>query len=181
MAGNQPHKTTGTLSDPRTIVRRQDREIVERENIAVLLECALFGFIATSVDDQPFLNPNLFWFDRSKQQIFFHTALEGRTRRNIEHNPRVCFGIGEIGRLLPADSALEFSSEYKSVIVFGNCQLVESEPEQRYALQGLLDKYFPDLKPDVDYQGITVEELERTSVFVIAIDSWSGKEKSAAP
>ena len=42
---------------------------------------------------------------------------------------------------------------------------------------GLLDKYFPDLKPGKDYRPITPEEISRTSVFAIEIEAWSGKEK----
>jgi nitroimidazol reductase NimA-like FMN-containing flavoprotein (pyridoxamine 5'-phosphate oxidase superfamily) len=65
------------------------------------------------------------------------------------------------------------------VIVFGRAKLLDSEDEQRHALQGLLDKYFPELKPDIDYRGITSAELDRTSVFAIEVESWSGKKKSA--
>lgn len=180
MVGNPARKFRSASPDPRTSIRRQDREIVGRESIAALLERAPFGSVATSVNDQPFVTPNLFWFNRSRQRICFPTASEGRTRGNIEHNSRVFFGIGEIGQRLPADSALEFACEYPSAIVFGDCRLVDSETGQRTALQGLLDKYFPELKPDVDCHGMTIEELERTSVFAIGIESWSGKEKVAA-
>ena len=44
-------------------------------------------------------------------------------------------------------------------------------------LQGLLDKYFPDLKPRRDYRPITSEELAATAVFAIEVESWSGKQK----
>jgi len=40
----------------------------------------------------------------------------------------------------------------------------------------LLDKCFPDLKAGRDYRPITDSELARTSVYAIAIESWSGKE-----
>jgi nitroimidazol reductase NimA-like FMN-containing flavoprotein (pyridoxamine 5'-phosphate oxidase superfamily) len=178
VVGSRSNKAAGRDTDPRARVRRKDREIVAQEKIAALLEHGSLGFIATALDDQPYLNPNLYWYDSSSQSIYFHTAIQGRTRANIEKNPKVCFCIAEMGRLLPADTAMEFSNEYASVIVFGRCKLLQSEEQQRYALQGLLDKYFPDLKPDVDYRGITHEELSHTSVFEIAIESWSGKEKS---
>jgi len=78
---------------------------------------------------------------------------------------------------LPADTALEFSTEYASVIVFGRARVVDDEAEQRHGPQGLLDKYFPDLRPGVHYRPIVEEELRRTSVYAVEIDAWSGKQK----
>jgi nitroimidazol reductase NimA-like FMN-containing flavoprotein (pyridoxamine 5'-phosphate oxidase superfamily) len=54
---------------------------------------------------------------------------------------------------------------------------VTDEAEQRHGLQGLLDKYFPDLQPGVHYRPIIEEELQRTSVYAIEIEAWSGKQK----
>lgn len=165
--------------DPRTQVRRTDRQIEAPEKIQALLESGRVGFIATSVDDQPYINSNLYWYDKDTGRIYFHTAKQGRTRENILANPSVCFSIGEMGQLLPAETALEFSVEYSGVVVFGNGRLVDDPVEAEYGLQGLLDKYFPQLEPGKDYRSITTEELGRTSVFAIDIESWSGKQKKA--
>ena len=165
--------------DPRTQMRRRDRQIESEEEIIKLLEAGQVGFIATSVHCQPFLNSNLYWYEAASHRVYFHTALQGRTRDNILANPRVCFSIGEMGRLLPAETALEFSVEYNGVAVFGNARVVEDEAEAEHGLQGLLDKYFPELEPGKDYRSITSEEIERTSVFAIEIESWSGKQKKA--
>jgi nitroimidazol reductase NimA-like FMN-containing flavoprotein (pyridoxamine 5'-phosphate oxidase superfamily) len=167
------------MKDPRTKVRRADRQIEAPEKIQALLEAGRVGFIATSVNDQPYINSNLYWYDRQSDRVYFHTAKEGRTRTNILANPSVCFSIGEMGRLLPADTALEFSVEYSSVVIFGKGRVVDDLGEAEYGLQGLLDKYFPELEPGEDYRPITKEELERTSVFAIDIESWSGKKKEA--
>ena len=45
--------------------------------------------------------------------------------------------------------------------------------------QQLLDKYAPHLCPGRDYRPIQPEELAVTSVYRIAIDEWSGKQKVA--
>lgn len=163
--------------DMRTRIRRTDRAIVDDTEIARYLHEAQVGFIATSWEDQPFLNSNLFWFDETHNRIYFHTAKSGRTRTNIEANPKVCFGIAEMGDLIPADIALEFSTEYASVIAFGRATVVDDSAEAEHGLYGLLRKYFPDLKPGEDYRSITSEELARTSVFAIDIETWSGKQK----
>ena len=82
-----------------------------------------------------------------------------------------------MGRLLPAERALNFSVEYKGVTIFGRVSIVEETEEAKKALQLLSDKYFPHLKPGVDYATASPEELRRTTVFCIQIDEWSGKQK----
>jgi nitroimidazol reductase NimA-like FMN-containing flavoprotein (pyridoxamine 5'-phosphate oxidase superfamily) len=157
--------------------RRTDRALQDDRDIEALLHRLPFGFVALVDGDEPYLHANLFWFDAAAHRIYFHTAAVGRTRRIVEQNPRACFSAAEMGRLLPADTALEFSTEYASVVVFGRVRVVEDEAEQRHGLQGLLDKYFPDLRPGVHYRPIIEEELRRTSVYAIEIEAWSGKQK----
>ena len=53
--------------------------------------------------------------------------------------------------------------------------MIENDDEKRRALDGLLKKYFPAMTPGKEYRPITDQELKRTSVYVMAIDSWSGK------
>lgn len=151
------------------------------DGIKALLHRASFGVLATSVDNQPFLHTSLFWYDEARRRIYFHGAREGRTHTNVMHNPRVCFSVAEIGRLLPADSAAEFSNEYASVILFGRARLAEEESEKRQALQGLLDKYFPQLRPGQDYLPMSAAEVAITAVYAIEIEGWSGKQKKVDP
>lgn len=146
-----------------------------------MLKRATFGYTATAVDNQPYLHPSLYWYDAAARRLYFHGARQGRTRDNVLRNPCVCFSVAEMGRLLPATTAMEFSNEYASVIVFGRARLVEDEAEKRHGLQGLLDKYFPGLLPGRDYRPITDSELAQTSVFAIEIEGWSGKQKVAPP
>jgi nitroimidazol reductase NimA-like FMN-containing flavoprotein (pyridoxamine 5'-phosphate oxidase superfamily) len=157
--------------------RRTDRALEDDRAIEALLHRLAVGFLAITDGDQPYINSNLFWFDADTRRIYFHTAGVGRTRRIVEHSPRACFSTAEMGRLLPADTALEFSTEYASVVAFGRVRVVDDEAEQRRGLQGLLDKYFPDLRPGVHYRPIIDEELGRTSVYAFEIDAWSGKQK----
>ncbi|MFQ5578578.1 MAG: pyridoxamine 5'-phosphate oxidase family protein, partial [Anaerolineae bacterium] len=162
-----------------TASRRADRQLTDEAAINALLNTAEVGYLAVAVDGQPYINSNLFWFDG--QRIYFHTARQGRTRSSIEANPRVCFTVTERGRYLPADTAMEFSVEYSGVVVFGRASVLADAAEKTRALQGLLDKYFPHLKPGRDYRPITPGELARTAVFAVEIEAVSGKRKTAPP
>ena len=160
-----------------THVRRSDRAVADEAWMRAFLHSAPVGALATLHGDQPYLNTNLFVYDEGSHSIILHTARVGRTRANIEQHDKVCFSIMELGRLLPAPEALEFSAEYAGLVVFSTMQIISDETEATTALQLLLDKYAPHLRAGVDYRPPVAEELRRTSVFRIRIKSWSAKKK----
>ncbi|MEZ4767789.1 MAG: pyridoxamine 5'-phosphate oxidase family protein [Caldilineales bacterium] len=175
-------------------VRRSDRAVEDEAWIKAFLHRAPVGVLATVSDGQPFINSNLFVYDQVSNALYIHTARKGRTRDNVEAGTgqslteaaepaqpaKVCFHVYEMGRLLPADEALEFSVEYGGVTVFGRASVVDDREEAREWLQSLLDKYAPHLRPGEHYRPIIDEELARTTVMRIDIESWSGKRKQVA-
>jgi nitroimidazol reductase NimA-like FMN-containing flavoprotein (pyridoxamine 5'-phosphate oxidase superfamily) len=54
--------------------------------------------------------------------------------------------------------------------------LVNDPEEARRVMHGLIHKYFPEMTAGRDFREITDKELKRTSLYVIQIDEWSGKE-----
>lgn len=144
--------------------------------VRAFLHRAQIGTVATQWDEQPFLTPTTFWYDEPGHQLVFHSNRVGRLRANVEHQPRASFVAYEHGRLLPSNVALEFSVQYASVAVFGVVRVAEAPDEQRRLLAGLIGKYFPQLTAGREYRPITDQELKRTSVYALAIASWSGKE-----
>ena len=146
------------------------------EWIRAFLRAAKIGHIASAQDGQPFLNPSTFWFDEANHQIIFHSNISGRIRSNIESNPKVCFEASELGKMLPANVALEFSLQFRSVIIFGNARLISDSEEARRVMYGLIHKYFPAMNAGREFREITEKELKRTSVYAIKIEEWSGKE-----
>jgi nitroimidazol reductase NimA-like FMN-containing flavoprotein (pyridoxamine 5'-phosphate oxidase superfamily) len=148
----------------------------DEEWTRVFLRGAQAGRVASSWDDQPFVTPTSFWYDEADHRIIFHSNLAGRMRANVERNPKVCFETSEMGRLLPANTAFEFSLQYRSVMAFGTIRILESDEEKRAALYGLIRKYFPDMEAGREYRPITEKELKRTTVYELKIESMSGKE-----
>ena len=171
--------TNAGRSDPRSAIRRRDRG-KDDEWAAAFLKRAPYGFLATVGNGgQPYLNSNLFVFDDSGggRRIYLHTHRTGRTRANLETAEKVAFSAVAMGRLLPAPEALEFSVEYAGVVAFGTGRVIEDREEARAALQMLLDKYAPHLKPGEHYRPTTDDELKRTAVYRIDVETWSGKQK----
>ncbi|MBI5933329.1 MAG: pyridoxamine 5'-phosphate oxidase family protein [Chloroflexi bacterium] len=163
-------------SQPPTANQRLPEYTRDDEWIRQFLRVSQIGRVATTWDDQPFVTPTTFWYDESNQRVIFHSNLAGRIRANLERNPKVCLEASEMGRLLPSNVALEFSVQFRSVMVFGTVRILESNEEKTAALNGLLKKYFPAMEAGREYRPITDKELKRTSVYELKIESWSGKE-----
>jgi len=157
--------------------RRRDRAVNDDAWIVDFLGSAPFGTLASSVDGQPYQNMNTFVYDPETHALYMHTAGQGRLRTELEANEKVSFCAGRMGRLLPADTAREFSVEYESVVIFGRASIVDDMSLARSKMQLLIDKYFTHLKPGRDYRPITDAEVVEITVIRVDVESWSGKRK----
>ena len=167
------------IPQPPTAYQRRPHLTQTDDWIRAFLKIAQVGHIATSIDGQAFINPTSFWYDEANEQIVFHSNIAGRIRSNIESNPRVSLEASELGRLLPSNVALEFSLQFRSVVVFGIARVVTDPDEARNLLHGLIGKYFPAMTTGKEYREITDKELRATSIYAIKIEAWSGKENWA--
>jgi nitroimidazol reductase NimA-like FMN-containing flavoprotein (pyridoxamine 5'-phosphate oxidase superfamily) len=159
--------------------RRSDRAIAVEKWIKTFLHCAPFGVLATFNEEQPFVHVNLFVYDEVAHAIYLHTGVEGCAKTSVKAGKRVCFSVGEMGRILPADTTVAFGVEYANVIVVGRASNIMGIDEMHRALQLLLDKYAPHMCPGQDYEPITVEEVRHTRILRIQIDSWCGRKNEA--
>ena len=162
------------LDRPASQVRRKDRQLTDEAWIDRFLERAAFGHCAVCHDGQPILNSNLFWYDGSA--IWIHTGPVGKFRAVVEAGARkACFSVAEPGRILPADTPMEFSTEYASVLVYGELAIVEDVSAKRRALEGLMAKYATHLKEGADYQPMPDADVAQTTVFRLVISERVGK------
>ena len=159
-----------------TAHQRKPEYTREEAWIRAFLRRGEVAHIATVWEGQPFVTPTNFYFDEPGYRLIFHSNVTGRLHANIEHEPRVCAEISETGRYLPSNVAMEFSLQYRSVVVFGAAGLVAERQEQRRLLHLLIAKYFGPMELDRDYRPVTDQELRRTAVYELRIESWSGKE-----
>lgn len=163
-------------NQPPTAFQRRPHLTRDDAWIRSFLQDAKVGHIATSVEGQPFVTPSIFWYDEENHQVVFHSNIAGRIRSNIETNPKVSLEASELGKMLPSNVALEFSLQFRSVMVFGTARIVTDPVEARRLLYGLIGKYFPQMTAGKEYREITDKELRATSIYAIQIEAWSGKE-----
>ncbi len=180
MTGTATPQPAGATPDPRVRMRREDRG-KDEPWIRAYLRAATWGFLGmVGEDGRPYVHTNLFVFDEERRCLWMHGYRTGRMRSSVDACAQVAFSAAGMGRLLPGATALNFSLEYASVVVFGTAHVVGDPEEASHGLRMLMEKYAPHLRYGEDYRGIPPEDLERTAVYRLDIEAWSGKQKEAA-
>ncbi|RJF71257.1 pyridoxamine 5'-phosphate oxidase family protein [Deinococcus cavernae] len=149
--------------------------------ISELLRRGRIGRVATlwqGEDGQafPFITPLAYVYRPHHGDIVYHTNIVGRLRANTDQGQPATFETSEIGGLLPSNSPLELSVQYRSVIVFGRARVLTDPDEKRGALTELSERVFPGLRVGQETRPISDADLARTSVYSLHIERWSGKE-----
>ncbi len=162
--------------------RRRDRGRDEAFIVEALAQLPWGTLAIAAGEGPPHLNTNLFVHRPDPDRIYVHTARLGALADGVRSagaaGVAAAFTAGAMGRLLPALEALEFSVEYAAVTATGRLREVTDDDEATAALQAILDRYAPHLRPGRDYREIVPAELARTAVFRLDIERWSGKQKS---
>lgn len=154
------------------MMRRKDREILDRGLIESVLEKAQVCRVAFSVDGQPFLVPLSFGYE--DDALYFHCAPKGRKLDAIAANPRVCFEAEYGVELVRSEMPCNFTVHFASVIGFGRAALVTDAYFKARALDVIIRHY--GAEPPQYSPG----ELDKLAVVKIEIDEMSCK-KSPAP
>lgn len=92
-----------------------------------------------------------------------------------------CFTTSEMGRFIPADEPVNFTVEYTSVVAYGEIGLVEAAAEKRGVLERFMAKFAPHLSAGEDYEEMTEASVDRTAVYRLDVERWSGKRGEKAP
>lgn len=162
-------------------IRRKNRAINEEEWIREVLHKSAYGVFATVKDDLPWQRPSLYVTDDALTHIYFHSIARGETSTLFEEPTPASFCVSEIGQLLFARAARDFSTEYASVLVYGTVSIVEDTDHADAILRQYFDKYFPHLQEGVDYTPFTDADARRTTVYGLRIKDWRAKRNVADP
>jgi len=144
--------------------------ITDREQMEGLLREALVGCLATvGPDGSPYITPLHFVFYQGR--IYFHCALKGRKLDNIRTTPRVCFEVHELIKIVRSQRGCDFSTRYRSVLVFGRARSVPDGDEKIAVLTALAEKYAGGQAVEPP----TPKKAKGTEVIEIAIEEVTGK------
>ena len=98
----------------------------------------------------------------SKGKIYFHSAKSGHKIDAVNNCKKAAFCIIDKDDVQPE----KYTTYYKSVIAFGNVEIVSGEKEALYAIKELGEKYYPDHNAELQ------KEIEKykSSFLIIRFD-----------
>jgi nitroimidazol reductase NimA-like FMN-containing flavoprotein (pyridoxamine 5'-phosphate oxidase superfamily) len=135
-----------------------------------VLQEALVACLATvGSDGSPYITPLHFVYHQGK--IYFHCAFEGRKMDNIRANPRVCFEVHELIKIVQGQRACDFGTRYRSVLVFGRAHSLPDGDEKVAVLTALAEKYAVGQAVEPP----TPKRVKGTEVIEITIEEMTGK------
>lgn len=148
---------------------RRKKQLLSKEDSIQVLEKGTSGVLAVYGDDgYPYAVPLSYVYENHK--IYFHSALSGHKLDAIKGNNKVSFCVIDKDQIVPE----EYTTYFRSVIVFGTAKILESESEKRQTLEILAAKYSPD---QVQGRNQEIEKsIHHLCMIELSIDHMSGKE-----
>ena len=149
---------------------RRNRQSLSEDMIRDILFKGSSGVLALSGDDDyPYAVPISYVFDGDR--IFFHCARSGHKIDAIRRNPKASFCVIGQDHVVPE----EYTSHYRSVIVFGTIRIIENEGEMMDAIMKIARKYAPDDTPENRIRAIE-KEWKALCMLEMKIEHMTGKE-----
>lgn len=150
---------------------RELRRIAQKlsnDEVADILRSQNTGILAVIGDEgYPYTIPLNYVYDGDN--IFIHCAREGHKIDAINKESKVSFCVVAQDDI----NAPNFSTNYKSVVAFGNATLLKTDDEKVDVLTQIVQKYSPQFteqgKKEID------EFLSKTAIIKIKIEHITGK------
>lgn len=153
-------------------MRRHEKEITDPRELRRILEAARVCRLAMVDGGRPYLVPLSFALDGD--DLVLHSAREGRKLDALRRNPSVCFEVEEGVEVAPGGSACGFGMRFRTVIGFGEAEVVEDRAERARLLALFGPRY------GAPEGALPEAELGRTTVLRVRVRELTGKRSPAA-
>lgn len=118
---------------------RRKKQMLSQEECIEILKNAASGVLALSGDEgYPYAVPISYVYDG--ERIIFHSAKSGHKLDAILRNPKASFCVIAKDDIVPE----EYTTYFRSVIVFGTIRILEDEQEKLDGIEKLALKYAPE-------------------------------------
>ena len=150
-------------------MRRKEKEITDKSIIEKILKESELCRIAMIDGTEPYIVPLNYGY--ADGVIYAHSAPAGRKIDLLKVNSRVCFEIEYSAEVVRKDEPCKWSAKYRSVIGYGNVEIITDTESKKKGLDIIMQKY--------GYQGhgeYNEGSLSRMVLLKIRIDQITGKQ-----
>ena len=149
---------------------RRKRQKLSKEECEEILFRGTSGVLAVSGDDgYPYAVPLSYLYENGK--LFFHCAKAGHKLDSILRNEKASFCVIAQDQIVPG----EYTTYFRSVIVFGRIRVMEEDDARRTAIEKLALKYAPEDTAENRRNAID-REWAPLCMLEMTVDHLSGKE-----
>ena len=149
---------------------RRKRQALPLEQCEEVLRRGTSGVLALSGDGgYPYAVPISYCYDGSR--LYFHCAKEGHKLDAIRREPRASFCVIDQDQVVPE----EYTTSFRSVIVFGRVTVLEDDGAKRAAVEKLALKYAPADRAENRREYID-REWAPLCMLEMTVDHMTGKE-----
>lgn len=149
-------------------MRRKQQMLSIEESISILNRMTSGVLAVIGDDNYPYAVPLSYVYNNNK--IYFHSAINGHKIDAIIQNNKVSFCVIEQDKIIPK----EYTTYFRSVIVFGKACILNNDESKREALEKLAEKYSPN-NPDGRLQEIE-KGFKHVNIIELSIEHLTGKE-----
>ncbi|NLT68585.1 MAG: pyridoxamine 5'-phosphate oxidase family protein [Acidobacteria bacterium] len=156
-------------------MRRADREIRDSSEMIDILKRGDVCHIALVDGTEPYLvtlNYGFSWHSH-RPTLYFHCADAGRKMEILRKNPRACFSVDTDHVVVRGVKACNWGMKYRSVVGYGDIQIVEDAAEREEGLRLLMEQY--SHSQDCVFES---KILASTKVLKLEADEITGKKKT---
>ncbi len=151
-------------------MRKMSQLLSEAETVEILKSCTSGVLAVAGDDDYPYAVPLSYAYKDGK--LYFHFARIGHKIDSIVRNNKVSFCVIKTDEVVQK----EFTTYYRSAIVFGRARILTEDSEKKYALECLVEKYSPD--HIAEGQAEIKREWKAVSAAEVTIEHMTGKAAS---
>lgn len=159
-----------------TVKQTAKRAHYDTETLHNIIDAALVGVVAVSIDNEPFAMPMM--VARLGAAIYLHGSRTSRLIKHLSAGHPVCVTFNHIDGIVVARSGMHCSANYRSAVVHGVGRVIEGEEKAKY-LMDIVYAIIPSSQGD--YRAIQDNELKATSLIEIPLDEAACKVRTGGP
>ena len=148
-------------------MRRKDKEITSRKDLEEIIARSSVCRLAMIDGDEPYIVPMNFGY--ADNQLFFHSARQGRKLDILRRNNRVCFEFDIDHQVVAAERACKWGFRFQSIIGTGTVDFIDEPRSKHEALSVIMGQY-SDQTFEFDEHTVNA-----TVVFRVTIEAMTGK------
>lgn len=163
------------ITDRSRLRRSHERGSFDRATVNAILDAEPMCSVGYVIGGKPYVTPTLQW--REGNRVYWHGSSASRALRN-SRGTEVCLTVSILDGFVMARSGFHHSVNARSVMLFGEAQLVPEEAKEAH-LCTFVDGLWPGrsamLRPN------TAQERKATTILSMPIEEGSAKIRSGPP